>query len=152
MRKFSIGVATTKNHVVLIRKTKPDWQAGRYNFVGGKVEPGESYALCMVREFEEEAGIKTSIDSWKYVGYMQRPNDFMCCIYHQENEEFLNVKTMTEEKIVLQTKKTFLHDAVNIPELYMSNVGWIYMFTQSEDFNKWNCTMHLDFDAEESGN
>lgn len=44
--------------VLLIRKNKPQWQAGKLNGVGGKVKQGESYYDAMVREFEEEAGIK----------------------------------------------------------------------------------------------
>ena len=31
-----------RNTVVLINKTKPDWQAGKLNGVGGKIEEGES--------------------------------------------------------------------------------------------------------------
>jgi len=43
--------------VVLIEKAQPAWQAGRLNGVGGKVEPGETAADAMAREFEEEAGV-----------------------------------------------------------------------------------------------
>lgn len=42
--------------VVLIRKRRPAWQAGKYNGVGGKVEPGETPADAMRREFREETG------------------------------------------------------------------------------------------------
>lgn len=45
------------HEVVLIRKNKPDWQRGKLNGVGGKVEPGESPRAAMQREFEEEAGL-----------------------------------------------------------------------------------------------
>lgn len=41
--------------VVLIRKNRPAWQAGRLNGVGGKVEPGETIEEAMRREFKEEA-------------------------------------------------------------------------------------------------
>ncbi|PEN12945.1 hypothetical protein CRI94_13175 [Longibacter salinarum] len=44
--------------VILIEKSKPDWQAGRYNGVGGKVEPGETASEAMRREFYEEAGVE----------------------------------------------------------------------------------------------
>lgn len=42
--------------VVLIRKTRPAWQEGRLNGVGGRVEEGETPAEAMAREFREEAG------------------------------------------------------------------------------------------------
>lgn len=45
-------------NVMLIRKTKPAWQAGKLNAIGGKIEPGETEYGAMVREFEEETGIK----------------------------------------------------------------------------------------------
>jgi|SRR5579864_4732790 len=43
--------------VLLIKKTKPEWQAGRYNAIGGKIEFGESPVDAMQREFHEEAGV-----------------------------------------------------------------------------------------------
>ena len=50
-------------NVVLIKKAKPAWQAGRYNAVGGKIEIGESPIQAMQREFREETGV--SISGWK---------------------------------------------------------------------------------------
>lgn len=44
------------SRVALIRKLKPEWQAGRLNGIGGKIEPGETPADAMRREFCEEAG------------------------------------------------------------------------------------------------
>jgi 8-oxo-dGTP diphosphatase len=50
------------SRVVLIRKNRPEWQAGKLNGVGGKVEVGESTLYAMVREFMEETGVILS--SW----------------------------------------------------------------------------------------
>ena len=52
------------SNVALIRKNKPDWQAGLLNGIGGKVEYGESSKSAMVREFKEEAGMNTSETIW----------------------------------------------------------------------------------------
>src|SRR5690242_14904191 len=46
-----------RQRVLLIRKRRPAWQAGHLNGVGGKVEPGETLADAMRREFREEAGL-----------------------------------------------------------------------------------------------
>ena len=46
--------------VLLIEKRKPAWQLGRWNGIGGKIEPGETAAEAMVREFREEAGVETN--------------------------------------------------------------------------------------------
>ena len=43
------------------RRTKPDWAAGRWEFPGGKVEPGESEADALVREIREELGVEISV-------------------------------------------------------------------------------------------
>lgn len=46
-----------ENAVLLIRKTHPDWQAGKLNGIGGRIEDGESPMEAMRREFLEEVGI-----------------------------------------------------------------------------------------------
>jgi len=44
--------------VLLIRKRRPEWQAGRLNGIGGKVEPTDpSFEYAMRREFREEVGV-----------------------------------------------------------------------------------------------
>lgn len=52
--------------VALIRKARPEWCAGRYNGVGGKVEAGETPLAAMVREFREETGIATAESDWTH--------------------------------------------------------------------------------------
>lgn len=51
------------NRVLLINKTKPEWQKGLLNGIGGKIEKGESPVEAMIREFEEEAGI--TVGAWR---------------------------------------------------------------------------------------
>lgn len=60
--------------VLLIRKTKPDWQAGRLNGLGGKIEPNERMNEAMAREFEQECGIHTGAVEWQYFHTMRGPN------------------------------------------------------------------------------
>lgn len=40
--------------IALVRKSKPTWQAGLLNGIGGAVEPGEKPGQAMVREWHEE--------------------------------------------------------------------------------------------------
>jgi 8-oxo-dGTP pyrophosphatase MutT (NUDIX family) len=62
------------NGVLLIRKQKPAWQAGKLNGVGGKVEEFDwCLAEAMRREFQEETGIETTIEQWSYFGSHQKP-------------------------------------------------------------------------------
>jgi 8-oxo-dGTP diphosphatase len=49
--------------VVLVRKTRPAWQAGRVNGLGGKIRDGESLAAAARREVLEEAGV--DVERWE---------------------------------------------------------------------------------------
>jgi 8-oxo-dGTP diphosphatase len=52
-----------RSGVALIEKKKPEWQAGKLNGIGGKIEEGETPEQAMVREFREEAGVE--ITDWR---------------------------------------------------------------------------------------
>lgn len=52
------------SRVVLLERSKDDWQQGFYNGIGGKINKGEEPVNAMVREFEEEAGISTGAERW----------------------------------------------------------------------------------------
>ena len=54
--------------VVLLRKRRPDWQAGKLNGMGGHVEPGESYGPAMVREGREESGLTPDWEHFAVLG------------------------------------------------------------------------------------
>lgn len=58
----------TAENVLLIRKLRPAWQAGRLNGIGGHIEAGEHPGAAMIREFEEEAGFW--IDGWEHAATM----------------------------------------------------------------------------------
>ena len=57
--------APDRTRVLLIRKRRPAWQAGKLNGVGGKLELGESPLEAMRREFREEAGL--DVADWQEV-------------------------------------------------------------------------------------
>ncbi|HXI70278.1 MAG TPA: NUDIX domain-containing protein [Verrucomicrobiae bacterium] len=44
-------------NVVLILKLRPEWQLGKWNGVGGKIEADEKPLAAMRREFKEETGM-----------------------------------------------------------------------------------------------
>lgn len=56
--------------VLLIRKTRPSWQAGKLNGVGGKIKTGETPMQTMEREFREEIGYGSPLD-WRQFGTLR---------------------------------------------------------------------------------
>lgn len=70
MIEYVIGLAFTTDYseVALIRKTRGPWGiVGKLNGIGGHVDPGETPAVAMVREFEEETGWTTPNNWFPFV-------------------------------------------------------------------------------------
>jgi len=57
---------TSDDKVLVIRKERPDYQKGKLNGVGGKIEKGEKPIDEMIREFREESNIVTDHDEWEH--------------------------------------------------------------------------------------
>jgi|SRR5579863_4302276 len=62
-----------KRRVILIRKSKPAWQAGMLNGIGGKVEYNESIVDAMRREWVEETNCDSPL--WQHRVTMIGEND-----------------------------------------------------------------------------
>lgn len=60
-------------HVLLVRKQSPDWQKGKLNLVGGKVEEGEDPKIAAIRECREETSISLDEYSVEKLGTIQGP-------------------------------------------------------------------------------
>lgn len=55
----AVGVVHNANGEILLSQRAPDkHQGGKWEFAGGKVEPGEQVEQALVREFDEELGIR----------------------------------------------------------------------------------------------
>ena len=61
--------------VALVEKSRPAWQQGLHNGIGGHVEFGESPVSSMVREFKEETGMLTSDKEWTHYARLIGDND-----------------------------------------------------------------------------
>jgi 8-oxo-dGTP diphosphatase len=69
-----VGFAFEGNNVLLIRKMRPTWQAGKYNGVGGKLRNQEEPSVGMQREFQEETGLYIQEANWVKPATMIGPN------------------------------------------------------------------------------
>jgi 8-oxo-dGTP diphosphatase len=54
------AVIERDGRVLVSRRLEGTHLAGRWEFPGGKCEPGESHEACLVRELEEELGVTRS--------------------------------------------------------------------------------------------
>lgn len=94
------------SEVALIRKTHPEWQAGRLNGIGGKVEFPETSEECMSREFSEETGYFTTEASWVRFANLSGHNDdgdtrFYCACFATKGDLSLLKSTTGEEVVVI---------------------------------------------------
>lgn len=81
--------------VVLIRKNRPEWQKGRLNGVGGKIENDESPIDAMRREFKEETGAE--FNSWTHFATLQG-DTFVVEVFSGQNSRVLeSVDSKTDE-------------------------------------------------------
>jgi len=76
-----------RNFVALIEKNRPEFQKGKINGIGGKIEDADFFKaatgpfttpqIAMVREFTEETGKRTKPNDWDYFATMTFENDIL---------------------------------------------------------------------------
>jgi len=100
------------SQILLIRKNRPDWQKGKYNGVGGKIldsEKGKTSNVAMVREFEEETGLRTRLSQWTICANLwgNGHNDMIDTDWYMDvfaiklsDGEFAQAISMTDELIM----------------------------------------------------
>jgi len=64
---FTVGFITNKDQIILLHRNKPP-NKGKWNGVGGHIESGESPYQSMLREIDEETGLK--LDSVHFGGIL----------------------------------------------------------------------------------
>jgi 8-oxo-dGTP diphosphatase len=99
--RYVVGLAFSedRNHLVMIEKQRPTWQAGLLNGVGGKIELGELPLAAMVREFREETGVHIAADRWQALAEL-RGSDFELFFYTVATDDVHDVQSITDERVV----------------------------------------------------
>ena len=111
--------------VILIKKSRPAWQKGKLNGVGGHVEEGETPAQAMAREFTEETGDAQFIDWENYITL-----ELEDCTIHffRAFKDYTSAHTTTDED-VMWVKLTVLDAYQDV----LPNLLWLIPLAQSGD-------------------
>ena len=109
--KYVVGFAFSKdrNDIVLIKKNKPEWQAGMVNGIGGKIEDTDDRPVdAMRREFKEETGVDTLANKWKHYATLKVGDavEVYCFVYF--DNEIYNCRTIEKEEVFIIATDTAL--------------------------------------------
>ena len=103
MNQYCLGFLFSPGatNVALIRKSSPDWQAGKLNAIGGRLQPNETPHQAMVREFHEEASLV--VPQWNDMGLLQG-KDWCVHLFWQELIEHKVLIGSAEEPVAWHPK------------------------------------------------
>ncbi len=104
-----------RGRVVLVHKSRPAWQAGRVNALGGKLDPGESATDAARREVREEAGV--DVAGWDEFLVWEDPQYRMhaCRAFD----------AAAERAYTAEDQAVFLADAGALPPNVIDNLRWL---------------------------
>jgi len=69
--KVTAGILWRDGHVLLALRRPGKHMGGKWEFPGGKIEPGETPEESLARELEEELDVQA------------RVGDFLCCVHYE---------------------------------------------------------------------
>lgn len=121
--EYVAGFMFDGDNVALVVKNRPDWQRGKLNGIGGKIEPGETPIQAMVREFKEETGHETKPYIWGEFAVL-RGDGFVVHFFWSVGDH-RHLSTVTDEQIVsVPTDTVNVHNAV-------PNLTWLIPMARS---------------------
>ena len=109
--------------VVLVRKTRPAWQAGRTNALGGKLHDGEELLDAARREVHEEAGV--DVEGWE---------EFL--VWHDPEYRLRGVRAFDDAARYARTaedQEVFLARVDALPSNVIDNLRWIIPLALDRD-------------------
>lgn len=110
------------DRVVVIKKERPAWQAGRWNFPGGKIEQGESPAQAAAREFQEETGLSFAPNELVPVAFLKRPSQFDLYVFKVESPHIADAVSMTDEQVSVVPSRAIIEGQHPMLE----NLPWLH--------------------------
>ena len=128
VKTFCLGFlfSDDRNWVVMTKKNRPDWQAGKMNGLGGAVKIGELPEEAMIREFQEESGIY--FESWKMFAEIFSPGSRVIVYCGFAPFSLVrSVKTQTDEPVCVLHISHVLKYSTNVP-----TVNWLIAMALDE--------------------
>lgn len=125
------------DHVLMLRKNRPDFLVGKWTGVGGHVETGEDPGAAMAREFLEETGVATASAQWIHLE--QRANDEWILDVYAARLDITQARTTTEEPVAVLPLTHLPPDAMLGPQVRAdidrarAALGWIPSTTNSPE-------------------
>lgn len=139
MVQYCIGFLINKSfsRIVLIKKNRPDWQAGFYSVPGGHIEDNETPHEAVVREFREETGVQ--IDDWIKFCIITTDNFILHAYTHICDDDVLDsVRTTTDEEVDI----FFLQDVLQYRLNLVSKIGWLVSMVSCHEIESWPFDIH----------
>ena len=112
-----------RSHLVLMRKTRPAWQAGRVNALGGKLLPGESAVQAARREVREEAGV--DVEEWEELLTWDDPV-YRLHVVRAFHEAALHARTAEDQEV-------FRARVDALPAELIDNLRWLVPLALDRD-------------------
>jgi 8-oxo-dGTP diphosphatase len=112
-----------RRHVVLMHKTRPAWQAGRVNALGGKLLPTESALDAARREVREEAGV--DVATWEEFLVWEDP------VYRMHAVRAFDAAATRAR--TAEDQAVFLADAATPPPNVIDNLRWLIPLALDRD-------------------
>lgn len=124
VKEYVLGFALSmdKSEVLLLRKNRPDFQAGKLNGIGGKIEKFDNLVVsAMTREFEEETGIKTTNKDWISYGVMESEL-FKVHLFWSVLDNLHTYRSITDEIVQIFKISDLMENQF---KECMPNLGWL---------------------------
>jgi 8-oxo-dGTP diphosphatase len=120
-----------RSDVALVTKNRPEWQEGRLNGVGGKIEGAETSVEAMRREFQEEAG--AAVSDWREFALLkEKPGDVKFLVAHGD----YTLESLTDEPVAWYK----IDDLPTLPT--MPDLKWLIPLALDEN----NRYVSIDYD------
>lgn len=120
MRKYTLALIfdQTEREVLLIHKLKPEWQNGKLNGVGGKIEEDEETLACVTREIREETNLNLDPAALTFIGTIG-DIDWMMAVFTHVYQGNRNDARSQEAELINW------HPIHALPDNTLANLRWM---------------------------